>query len=215
MNDKQLRQNVLDELDYEPSIDATNIGVIVEGGVVTLTGYLPSYVQKAETVVAVRRVKGVRAVAERIEVRFPDDKKSADDQIAQRALDVLDWDVQVPSDSLQVTVHNGWVTLTGEASWQYERRVAESDVRRLSGVAGVINNITIKPKVQLPDVQKRIEDALKRHAEIEAKGICVSVSDGKVTLSGSVRDWDEHDAVENAAWSAPGVRSVEDRLTVG
>jgi hyperosmotically inducible protein len=215
MTDKRLRQDILDELDYDPKIDATNIGVIVEGGVVTLTGYLPSYVQKSATIDAVRRLKGVRAVADQIQVRFPDDKQLADDQIAQRALDILEWDVQVPSDAIQVTVHNGWITLSGEVSWQYERSAAEDDVRRLSGVKGVINNIVIKRRPQLPDLQRRIENALKRHAEIEAKAIQVAVDDGKVTLSGKVRDLEERTAVENAAWSAPGVRLVEDRLTIG
>jgi osmotically-inducible protein OsmY len=215
MNDKQLRQNVLDELDFEPSIDSANIGVAVENSVVTLSGHVPSYWQKATAERAVWRVKGVKAIAEEIEVRFPSDKKDADDQIAERALNILAWDVCIPKNAVRIKVQDGWVTLEGEVNWQYQRKAADDDIRKLTGVFGVSNNITLKPVVQSSDVRQRIEDALKRHAEVESRQIVISVRDnGTVTLEGKVDNWEELQAVERAAWSAPGVRLVEDRITI-
>ena len=214
MNDQQLRQNILDELDFQPSIDPTNIGIVVEEGIVTLSGYLPSFVQKNDVVNTVRRIKGVHAVADEIEIRISGSKQSADDQIAKRAVDILDWDTQVPTDAIQVIVRDGWVTLSGQVEWQYERMAAEKAVRRLSGVRGLNNNITIKPRIQIPDIRKRIEDALKRHAEVEANAITVQVNGDVVTLKGKVHHWDERNAVHNAAWAAPGVRLVNDQLQV-
>jgi hyperosmotically inducible protein len=141
------------------------------------------------------------------------DKKTSDDEIAQRAIDILGWDTMVPSDAIQVMVHNGWVTLTGSVDWYYQKKHAEEDVRKLSGVRGVTNTIKIKPSAQAEDVKRKIEEALKRHAEIEASAIQVTVRErNKVILEGKVGSWDERHAVENAAWSAPGVKSVEDRM---
>ena len=215
MSDTQLRQNIIDELDFEPSIDAAHIGVAVDNGVVTLSGHVTSYAEKSATETAVKRVKGVRAIAEEIEVRYPSDKKTGDDEIAKRALSILLWNAVVPPDHIQVKVQDGWVSLTGEVEWQYQRTAAEDEIRKLSGIAGVINEIMIKVQVQPYDVKHKIEDALKRHAEVEAKRIRVSVSGGgKVTLDGSVHDWQERDAVKWAAWSAPGVASVENRLMI-
>ena len=213
MSELQLRQDVVDELEFEPRVDAAHIGVAVDKGVVTLTGHVASYAEKQAAIAAVRRVKGVRAIAEEIEVRYPLDKKTSDDEIAQRAIDILGWDMMVPSDSIQVMVHNGWVTLTGNVDWHYQKKQAEEDVRKLSGVRGVTNTIEIKPSVQAEDVKRKIEEALKRHAEIEASAIRVTVRErNKVLLEGKVGSWDERNAVENAAWSAPGVKSVEDRM---
>ena len=215
MSELQLRQDVLDELEYEPSVNAAHIGVAVEKGVVTLSGHVGSYAEKLAAVAVTRRIKGVRAIADEIEVRYPYDKKTSDDQIAKRAIDILSRDTLVPSGSVQVTVRDGWVTLTGDVDWFYQKKVAEEDVRKLSGVRGVINNLDIKPRVKGEDIKRKIEDALRRHAEIEAKAIQVTVRDNdKVVLEGKVDSWDERYAVENAAWSAPGVKSVEDRLTV-
>lgn len=215
MTDIQLRQNILDELDFEPSIDAAGIGVAVDDGVVTLTGHVPSYAQKLAAEAAVRRVRGVRAIAQEIEVRYPSDPKTSDDDIAKRALNALRWDTTVPGEKIKLTVNKGLAILTGEVPWHYQRNAAESAVRRLFGVTGVLNNITIKPRAEASDVKRKIEDALKRHAEVEAQAIRVSVLNDKVTLDGKVDNWDERDAVENAAWSAPGVRFVEDHLTIG
>jgi len=164
MDNKFLRQNVLDELEFEPSIEAANIGVAVDNGVVTLTGHVPNYWQKTIAESAVWRVKGVKAIAQEIEVRFPTEKQDSDDQIAERAVNLLSWDASVPKNAIRVKVQSGWVTLEGEVNWQYQRNAAEADIRKLTGVIAVSNHIIIKPTVQAPDIRKRIEDALKRYA---------------------------------------------------
>jgi osmotically-inducible protein OsmY len=215
MSDISLRQDIIDELEFEPSLNAAQIGVAVNKGVVTLTGSVGSYAEKIAAEQAVRRVKGVQAIAQEIEVRYPSDKKTADDEIAGRVVSILRWSAVVPPNSVQVKVQDGWVTLSGEVDWQFQRAAAEAEIRRLSGVAGVINAITIKPRVQAADVKRKIEEALKRYAEVEAGGIRISVLEGgKVTLDGNVHDWRERDAIKRAAWSAPGVTTVEDRLMI-
>lgn len=215
MSDLQLRQDVLDELEYEPKVDAAHIGAAVNQGVVTLTGYVGSYQEKLAAVSAVQRLKGVRAIADEIEVRYPFDKKTSDDEIAQRAIEILGWDTLVPAGVVRITVRGGWVTLGGNVDWYYQKKAAEEDVRKLSGVHGVINNIAITPRVAAEDVKRKIEAALRRHAEIEARAIRVTVrSDNEVVLEGTVDNWDERYAVQNAAWSAPGVKAVEDLLTI-
>jgi osmotically-inducible protein OsmY len=216
MNDTQLRQDVLDELAFEPSVDAANIGVAAENGVVTLTGHVPSYWQKTTVERAVWRVKGVKALAEEIKVRLPNDRKDSDDQIAERAWNILAWDSSVPKPAIRIMVRDGWVTLSGEVTWQFQRSAAESAVRKLTGVMGVINSITIKPTIQTQDVRKLIEDALKRHAEVEARQIDIDVRDhGSIILQGKVDNWEERRAVERAVWSAPGVTHIDDRITIG
>lgn len=217
MNDKQLRQDVIDELDFEPSIDAAHIGVAAEKGVVTLSGHVVSYAHKLAAAQVARRVNGVRAVAQEIEVRFPEDKKSADDQIAKRAMDILAWDALVPGTSVTPTVQNGWITLNGNVQWHFQRRAAEDAVRRLSGVRGVINSLTLAsaPALQVEEVRRKIEGALGRHALVESEQVRVSVRNGShVVLEGTVDNWDERFAVESAAWSVAGVTDVEDNLTI-
>ena len=215
MNGKQLRQNVLDEIEFEPSVDAANIGVAANDGIVTLTGHVSSYAEKLATERAARKVKGVRAIAQEIEVRYPSDKKTADDEIAKRALSILKWYATIPRDPVKVTVQKGWVTLTGEVNWYFEKRNAEDAVRKLSGVIGVTNNISLKPAVHVSDIKKKIEAALARYAHIEADAIRVNVRDGdKVLLEGKVNTWNEREAIENAAWSVAGVQSVDDRLAI-
>lgn len=215
MSDVALRQDVLDELEFQPNIQAAHVGVAVDKAVVTLSGHVGSYAEKLAAVTAAKRVKGVRAVADEIEVRYPDEKKTADDEIAKRIVDILAWDVEVPAGAVQAVVRDGWITLTGTVEWQFQRKAAEDDVRKLSGVRGVSNKIEIKPRVQSADVKRKIEEALKRHAEVEAKGLRVTVEgDGRVVLEGKVDNWEERMAVENAAWSAPGVRSVVDHLSL-
>ena len=218
LSDKQLRQHVMDELDFEPSIDSADIGVAVENGVVTLSGHVPSYAQKLSAERAAWRVMGVKAIAQEIQVRVPGDKKNNDDEIALRAVSMLAWNGSVPRDSVQVKVQNGLVTLTGQVSWNYQRVAAEAAVRKLSAVVGVVNHISLTPTtvVQPVEVKQRIMDALKRHAEVEAAQIKVSVREsGVVSLEGDVENWDERDAVERAAWCVPGVRAVEDHLRIG
>ena len=215
MDDKTLRQFIIDELDFEPSIDAANIGVAVEKGVVTLTGHVANYVEKLAAERAVKRVKGVKAIAQEIEVRFSNQPKRSDDEIAQRALDILTWSVQVPADSIQVKVEKGWITLTGAVEWQYQKQAAESAVRHLSGILGVSNMVEIEPHVAAADVHRKIMDSLKRNAEVEADSIRVVVDNGKVILEGKVKAWYERNLAKRAAWSAPGVKAVEDRLSIG
>lgn len=215
MSDLSLRQDIIDELDWEPSVDSAHIGVAVDKGVVTLSGHVGSYAEKLAAEKAVKRVKGVQAIAEEIQVRLPSDKKTADDEIAARALSLLRWSAVVPEGRVMVKVQDGWVSLSGQVDWQYQRAAAEAEVRRLSGVAGVINGIAIKPRVQPLDVKRRIEEALRRNAQIQAQGIHVSVENGgRVSLEGSVQDWREREAAENAAWAAPGVVGVEDHLRI-
>lgn len=215
MDDKTLRQNVVSELDFDPSLDAAAIGVAVEGGVVTLTGHVRSYAEKISAERAAQRVKGVRAIAQEIVVRYPEDKKTADDQIAERAVSILNWDARIPAEDLMVKVQKGWVTLSGAAQWRFQREAAEAAVRRLSGVVGVTNEIRVLPKARPEDVRKKIVEALERNAEIDSDTISVAVHGDKVTLEGTVKAWYEREVAERAAWSVPGVVAVEDRLTLG
>jgi osmotically-inducible protein OsmY len=215
MSNKSLRQHIIDELEFEPSIDTALIGVSVDNGIVTLSGHVPSYWQKTAAEAAVWRVKGVKAIAQEIQVRFPHDKKTADDQIAERAVKLLDWNVLVPKNQVRVKVQGGYVILDSEVTWQFERRAAEENVRKLGGVVGVFNNITIKPEIDAIDVRQSIEDALKRYAELQSRGIQIDVrDDGLVVLNGQVDSWEELQAIERAAWSVPGVRMVEDHIRI-
>jgi osmotically-inducible protein OsmY len=215
MTDKLLRQDVINELNFVPSIDAADIGVALSDGVVTLSGHVSSYPQKLAAERAVRQVKGVRAIAEEIQVRCPNEKKFADDQIASRAVTILNWDAQVRPESIMVRVERGWVTLSGETPWHFQRLAAEKAVRRLSGVVGVDNEICVKPKPISEDVRGNIVDALKRNAEVDATSIMVTVHGDRVALLGKVKTWRERDVAERAAWSVPGVTAVEDHLDIG
>jgi len=214
MTDKSLQQAVLDELDWEPSVDAAHIGVTANNGVVTLTGHVPSYTQKWAAERAVGRVTGVKAVAEELEVRFPLEGRNSDDDIAKRAVQSLDWDVSVPNNKVKVKVEKGWVTLTGEVDWNFQRSAAEADVRKLQGVKGVSDEIKVKPSVNAYDVREKIKSAFDRNAQLEAANINVTADGGKVTLSGKVDTWRDRDLAERTAWSAPGVTQVEDKLIV-
>jgi osmotically-inducible protein OsmY len=180
-----------------------------------LTGHVASFVEKLAAERAARRVAGVRALAEEIEVRYSSDKKTADDQIAERALRVIAWDARVPEDAVSVRVEKGWVTLEGSVPWYYQKSACEDAVRKLTGVAGVHNFIKIEPRVEAADIKDQIMAALKRNAEVEADAIRITVKNGTVTIDGKVKAWYERDLVEQAAWSAPGVASVIDRIRVG
>ena len=215
MGGKLIRQNVIDELDFDPSIDAAHIGVAVENGIVTLTGHVGSYTERVAAEKAAQKVRGVRGVVEEIQVRFGGETPPRDEDIAQRAVQMLDWSVTVPKGAVQVKVQNGWVTLSGKVDWQYQREEAYRAIRRLAGVAGIMNTIEVTPKASVPDVRSKIMAALKRNAELEADAIKVTVKDAKVVLEGKVNAWYERELAENAAWSAPGVRAVEDHLTLG
>jgi len=216
MNDMTLRQNIIDELEFEPSLDAANIGVAVENGVVTLTGHVPTYSEKNTIADVVCRVKGVRGIAQEIEVRPLGSHLTADDEIAKRALNVISWNTAIPEEAIQVKVQDGWVVLTGKMEWNYQKTAAMEAVRGLAGVFDVANNIEVRPYVSTYDVKKRIVDALQRSAQVEASGIKVSVEDGgKVMLEGRVNGWSERSVAERAAWSAPGVKIVDNRISVG
>ncbi|MGR3365077.1 MAG: BON domain-containing protein [Maritimibacter harenae] len=215
MTDIDLRQDVIDELEYEPSLDAADIGVAVENGTVTLTGYVRSYAEKRTAEATVKRVKGVRAIAQEIEVRPAGTHLTADDEIGKRATRSLDWNSSVPDETVQVKVEKGWVTLTGKVKWHFQRTAAEKAVQGLAGVRGITNLIEIVPAISVTDVRQRIENALKRDAELEAKRISVAVKDSKVTLTGRVHSWAERNAAERAAWAAPGVTTVEDQISIG
>ncbi|WP_158801519.1 BON domain-containing protein [Acidisoma sp. L85] len=214
MNNADLRQHVIAALEFEPSVSATNIGIIVDDGIVTLTGHVASYSEKLNAERTVQSVKGVRGIAQEIEIRDPAAKKTADDEIAHRALNMIAWDAAVPDGAVKVKVQQGWVTLTGKLEWDFQRRRAEDAVHRLSGVIGVTDLIEISPSVQVSDVKSRIETAFRRSAEVEAAGIRVGVDENKVVLEGRVNTWHERAAAERAAWAVPGVVSVIDKLAV-
>jgi osmotically-inducible protein OsmY len=211
----QLRSDILNELDWEPSIQASTIGVAVDNGVVTLTGHVPTLVQKVKAEELVRRIRGVRAIAQEIEVRLPQSVSPSDDDIARRALSMLDWDVIVPEDAIRLKVQEGWVTLSGQVHQEYQRKAAEDDVRKLAGVLGITNLITLEDEPHLAIVKGRIEDALRRNAHSEMNGIRVSILDGKVTLEGKLQSLHERDLLEAAVWAAPGVKAVDDRVVIG
>lgn len=210
--DLQLQKMVIDELEFEPSVKAAHIGVSVRDGVVTLSGHVESYAEKFAAERAARRIKGVKAIAQELEVQLPFEHKTADDEIAARAVHLLDWDVAIPRGRISVKVEHGIVTLNGAVDWAYQRAEAEYDVRKLTGVKGVINDIMIVPRADIEDVRAKIRAALERNAELEANNITVSVADGKVTLGGKVKAWTEREAAERAAWSVAGVRQIEDHI---
>lgn len=214
MDDLELKKSVESELNFEPSINAAEIGVAVKNGVVTLSGRVPSYWEKISAERAAGRVSGVKAVANELEVRLPGSSERTDEDIAQAAVDTLRWSVLVPQDRIKVKVSKGWITLEGNVDWQFQKSAAEKAVRKLYGVLGVSNLIEVKPQVSKAEVKTSIEAALKRLAEVDANRIRVDTEDGKVVLSGSVRSWFEREEAERAAWAAPGVRSVEDRIAI-
>jgi osmotically-inducible protein OsmY len=214
MNDKDLKHSIESALDFEPSLDATDVGVSVDEGVVTLRGNVGTYAEKNTAERVALRVFGVKAVANDLVVHLPFGLQRTDTEIAQAALTALKWNTMIPEDRITLTVENGWITLNGTLDWQYQRDVVARTVRDLTGVKGVTNSIALKPHVKTSDVREKIEAAFKRSAEIDARRISVTAQDGKVTLSGSVHSWTERLAAEHAAWAAPGVTTVDDRLAI-
>jgi osmotically-inducible protein OsmY len=214
MDDLALRALIEEELEFEPSLDAADIGVAVEGGIVTLTGHVKTYAEKVAAERAAQRVRGVRGIAQEIEVRYPGHKMIADDEIATRAVKIIDWDTTIPEGRVRVKVQNGWVTLTGEVEWYFQLTAAEDAVRKLSGITGVSNQIIVRPHIDPGNVRHRIEQALRRSPAFEGDSIDVEVIGGRVKLRGHVNAWHDRTLAERAAWSAPGVTTVEDHLTV-
>jgi osmotically-inducible protein OsmY len=213
-SDTEIRDDVEAELGYDPDMANADIAVSVKDGVVTLAGFARSYFQKWEAERAAKRVKGVRAVANDLEIRLPSIDSRPDPEIAREAVQALSTALPYSGEKFTVTVKDGWVTLEGEAEWQYQREQAEAAVRRIRGIKGINNLIQLQAKAPVATVKRMIEDALKRSAEIDARNIAVEAEGDKVILKGKVRSWAERQEAERAAWRAPGVRKVEDQITI-
>lgn len=210
--DEQIQRDVLAELKWDARLQPNEIGVIVKDGVVTLTGWVDSFLKKWNAEEAAHKVTGVKAVANEIEVRVAYER--TDEDIAKEAVQALEANIFVPPGKIEVTVSKGFVTLSGEVEWQYQREEAISTVRSIKGVKGVTNLITVKPRATPSELQKKIENALVRRAELDASRITVDVQGDKVILRGTVHSWAEREEAERAAWSAPGITVVENRITV-
>jgi Predicted periplasmic or secreted lipoprotein len=213
--DLQLQRDVLDELKFEPSIREAEIGIAAKGGVVTLTGFVDSYAEKFSAERTAERVRGVKAVADEIKVKLPGTHQRSDTDIAHAVVNALRWDIQVPDDRIKATVEDGWIALEGEVEWQYQKWAAEGAVRNLTGVKGVTNLITVKPRTtSTHEVGQKIKDSMRRHAERDADRITIEAKDGRVTLRGTVSSFAERQDAERAAWQAPGVTNVDDMIAV-
>jgi osmotically-inducible protein OsmY len=210
--DRQLQQDVIEELRFDSQVQVNEIGVIATDGVVTLTGWVDSYLKKWRAEEAAHRVRGVRAVANDIEVRLSSERTDAD--IAAAAARALAWNSSLPADRIKVTVSKGWITLEGDVEWQYQRQEAENAVRRLWGVRGVSNLLSVKPSAGPTDLKKKIEEAFVRSAQLDAKGITVEVQGSTAILKGSVRSWAERQEAQRVAWLAPGITNVDNKITV-
>jgi osmotically-inducible protein OsmY len=212
-NDTLLKQAVLDELQWEPSVNAAHIGVTAKDGVVTLSGHVGNYAEKASAEKAARRVNDVKAVAEEIEVRLPLDLKHGDEEIAAAAVGRLNWNSTVPSGAVKVKVEKGWVTLTGQVDWRYQEEAALRDIRPLWGVVGVFNEITVKPQPNVSAIRENILVALDR-SWLDPATIEVTAQGGRVTLAGEVNSWSERLEAGDAAWAAPGTTHVENHIHI-
>jgi osmotically-inducible protein OsmY len=212
--DNEIERDVREELKWNPDLDASDIAVSVKDGVVTLAGFTHSYADRLEAEMAAKRVAGVRAVANDIDVRLPSIDQRPDPDIARDAVNALKTELPISHDRIKLTVKDGWVTLEGSAEWQYQKTAAESAVRKIKGMKGVTNLIAVKPKLEPTQLKQKIMDAFKRNAEVDANRIQVEANGGEVVLKGTVRSWIEREEAERVAWSAPGVMRVDDRIVV-
>ena len=213
-SDSEIERDVKEELQWDPDLDATDIAVSAKKGVVTLTGFVRSYTDKYEAEAAAKRVAGVAGVANDIEVRMPSVDERPDPEIARDAVAAIKSQLPISSEHIKVVVKNGWVTLEGQVEWQYQRSTAETAVRRIKGVKGVSNLIQLKPQAAPAEITRKIQEAFKRNAEVDANRILVETNGGEVILKGTVRSWIEREEAERVAWSAPGVTKVEDHIIV-
>jgi osmotically-inducible protein OsmY len=213
-NDLEIQQDVLTHLKWQPSINASNIGVAVKDGIVTLCGHVDSYYQKLAAENATKKVTGVRAIAEDIQVGVSPIFQKTDAEIAESVLNALKWHSAVPEDKLKVKVDDGFVTLEGEVDWEYQRNSAKNAVSNLLGVKNVTNNIVIKPRLTPTDIKSKISEALHRTATVDAGKVSVDINGTRVMLYGSVKSFAEKDDIEDAVWCAPGVSTIESHLTV-
>lgn len=214
INDEDLKNDILSELKYEPSVKTSDIGVLVKDGTVTLNGYVNSYWEKSHAVSAAKRVVGVNAIADEIAIKFPGSLDRTDGDIATAAAQQVKWSPSIPNDAVKVTVRDGWITLEGSVEWWYQKHAAETAVHYLSGVKGVYNNIAIAPKLSALSIESDIQAAFKRSAMLDADEVSVTTNGSKVSLSGDVRTYAEREEAERTAWAAPGVLSVDNNLTV-
>jgi osmotically-inducible protein OsmY len=212
--DSELKKTVLDELSWEPSVNSAHIGVTAHDGVITLTGHVERYADKQAAETAAGRVKGVKAIAEQIEVRFPYNIKKSDEDIAAAVADRLSWNSQLPKDTIMVKVEKGWVTLSGKVDWYFQKISAENDIRHLLGVSGVSNTISISPTVSASDIGDSIDHALNRSWFFDDEDIDVRAEGGKVHLTGWTESWHDRQEAEKIAWSAPGVTAVQNDIRV-
>ena len=213
-SDNEIERDVRDELKWDPDLNSDDIAISVKNGVVTLAGFVPSYSDKFEAEAAAKRVAGVLAVANDLEVRLPAIDQRPDPDIARDAVAALKTQLPISYDRIKIIVKNGWVYLEGSAEWQYQKTTAEIAVRKVKGVKGVTNSIALKPQLQPSELQRKIMEASKRNAEVDANRITVEANGSEVILKGTVRSWIEREEAERVAWSAPGITKVEDRIVV-